>query len=107
MPLKYEIAPGSNNTNNSNGVINSLNVITDFTPQIEYPSDSSSVAYYAAQGYAGYRLVDITTNQPLYKIDIRVVWQDLANNIYDIIISPYSQANIKLAFVRKSLYKHF
>ena len=111
MPIKYEIIPASNTAtavnNNNNGVLSSLNVITDFTPQIEYPADSSSVAYYAASGYGGYRLADMTTNQPLYKIDIKVVWQDIEGNIYDVIIDEYSQANIKLGFIRKSLYKHF
>jgi hypothetical protein len=113
MPVNYEVSPGSNiystlnpSSGNNNGVFSSLNVLTDFTPQIEYPGDSSSVAYFAASGYGGYRLVDMVTNSPLYNINIKVVWQDIANNIYDVIINPYSQANIKLGFIRKSLYKH-
>lgn len=107
LPITYEVTPAGTNTSNANGVYNSLNVLTDFTPQITDSKDSSSVAYFAASGYGGYRLADMVTNQPLYKIDVRVVWQDLANNIYDMVIDEFSQANIKLGFIRKSLYKHF
>jgi hypothetical protein len=106
MPIKFEVVPGSNNTSNANGVYSSLNVLTDFTPQIQNPADSSSVAYYAPGGYGNYRLTDMTTNQSLYKVDIRVVWQDVSNNIYNVTIDEFSQANIKIGFIRKSLYKH-
>lgn len=106
MPVKNEIVPAGNNTSNANGVISSLNVLTDFTPQIEYPADSSTTAYYSPSGYGGYRLADMLTNAPLQTIDVRVVWQDIANNVYDVVMNPYSQSNIKLGFIRKSLYKH-
>lgn len=109
MPCHYEVVSGSTKTGNYNSnssVFSSLNVLTDFIPQITDPKDSSSVAYYAPSGYGGYRLVDMTTNSPLYKIDVKVVWQDIANNIFPVLIDEYSQAEIKLGFIRKSLYKH-
>lgn len=105
LPITFEIVPANNATQDNSGVYSSLNVITDFTPQIQRPSDSKSVAYFAAQGYGGVRLTDMVTNMPLYKIDIKIFWQDFANNLYPMIIPAFSQANVKLGFIRKSLYK--
>jgi hypothetical protein len=42
---------------------------------------------------------------PLYNIDLRLLWQDKSGNLYPIYISFSQQASVKLAFVKKSLYK--
>jgi hypothetical protein len=105
LPITFEIIPATSSLNND-GVFSSLNIITEFTPQIEKPGDARSIAYYTAPGYGGVRLTDMTTNTPLYKIDVKIFWQDTSNNIYPVVIPSFSQANIKLGFIRKTLYKN-
>lgn len=106
LPIHYEIVPSTNINTDNTGVYNSLAIITDFTPIIEKPGDSRSIAYYTTNGYGGIKLTDMTTNTPIYKISIRVLWQDKSNNIYPLEITSFEQANIKLGFIRKSLYKN-
>ncbi len=106
LPITYEIVPSGNSSQDNSGVYSSLNIITDFDPQVQRAGDSRSISYFAAQGYGGVRLTDMTTNTPLYKIDVKVYWQDIQNNIYPLVIPAYSIANIKIGFLRKNLYKN-
>jgi hypothetical protein len=107
IPIHYEQTPSTNIILENSGVSNSIPLMIDFTPNVEKAQDNRSIAYYNPGGYGSYRLVDMTTNTPLYKIDVKVYWQDINNNIIPFIIPSYQQANIKLGFIRKSLYKHF
>lgn len=107
MPITYEVVPAGTTQKDNSGVFSSLAIITEFTPQIQNADDARSIAYYNTSGYGGIRLTDMNGNNPLYKIDIKVLWQDINNNIYPMIIPNFQQANIKLGFIRKSLYKNF
>lgn len=94
---EYESAVGNS------GVSISFPILADFVPQIEKPGDSRSIAYYVPSGQ--YKLVDLVSDQPIYKVDINIYWQDLDGNYYPLELSWGQQANVKLGFFRKSLYK--
>lgn len=102
IPIVSEYTPANNPGNNS-GISSTLPIITDFIPQIERPGDSRSIAFYNPT--AQYRLVDLQSSEQLNTIDLKIFWQDIADNVYPLLISKYQQANIKLGFFKKSLYK--
>jgi hypothetical protein len=84
-------------------VNSSLPIITDFIPNINSPGESRSIAYYNPTSQ--YRLIDMVSDTPLQKINLKIYWVDISNNIYPLYVSVAQQASIKLAFIRKSLYK--
>lgn len=100
IPIRKEFVQ----INQSSGLAPSLPIITDFTPTVENSTASRSIAYYFPT--AQYRLADILTNGPVQKISLKVYWEDLYGNINPMTIGSYQQANVKMAFLRKSLYKH-
>lgn len=104
IPIANEYVPSYNTTTGQqNAVANSMPILTDFVPAIDFANESRSVAYYIPT--AQYRLVDMINDLPLYKIDLRIYWEDKVGNLYPLTISPFQQASIKIAFLRKSLYK--
>jgi|HubBroStandDraft_3_1064219.scaffolds.fasta_scaffold43183_2 hypothetical protein len=98
IPIISEYTP----TNNS-GVSSTLPILTDFIPQIELPGQSRSIAHYTPTSQ--YRLVDLKSSEQLNTIDLKIYWEDTFNNIFPLFISEFQQASVKLAFVKKSLYK--
>jgi hypothetical protein len=112
LPIVSEVVPANNvslsQVQNNDGVYSSMPILSEFVPIIEEGSGNGrTTAYFNTDGNYGLRLVDILTNGPIYKLDIKVYWQDIANNINALYIPTFQQSNIKLGFIRKSLYKHF
>lgn len=105
IPILSEFVPSQNpNDFGSNTGINaSLPIITDFIPQLELANQSRSIAYYYPSSQ--YRLVDMISETPLNKINLSVFWEDKFGNLYPILITVFQQMSIKLAFLRKDLYK--
>jgi hypothetical protein len=103
IPINYEFVPGYNSNGSQNGVSTSLPVITDFVPTLEYAGQSRSIGYYVPTSQ--YRLIDMIADTPIYKIDLKIYWEDKTGNLYPLLISIFQEANIKIAFLRKSLYK--
>lgn len=104
IPIQSEFVPTFNNDGVQNSNAGSLNILTDFTPQIEtIAGQSRTVAYYVPTSQ--YRLIDMKAHRPLYNIQLRILWQDKFGNLYPITIGPTQEASIKIAFLKKSLYK--
>lgn len=104
LPIVSEIVPGQNaGTKTQNGVSTSFPIVSDFVPQVELVSQSRSIAYYVPTSQ--YKLIDMTSDTPLSSIDLKVLWQDKQGNNYPIYITSEQQISIKLAFLKKSLYK--
>jgi minor capsid protein V18/V19 len=99
IPITNEYVPAQNNS----GLNNSFPIISDYIPNINLPGESRGIAYYYPQSQ--YRLCDMISNIPLQKIDLKIFWEDTNSNLYPLDISTGQQASIKLAFIRKSLYK--
>lgn len=104
IPIINEIVPTQSSTGHQSGATSSLPIITDFVPNIDQANQSRSLAYYFPTSQ--YRLVDMISDTPLYNIDLSIFWQDKNGNKYPVEISLLQQASIKVAFVRKSMYKN-
>ncbi len=101
IPIVQESVPvGDRNT----GAAATLPIISDFIPQLTTGGDSRTIAYYTPT--AQYRLADMIQDQPLQKIDLKLFWSDKDGNLYPIYISQFQQANIKLGFFKKTIYKN-
>lgn len=98
IPIQNEFTPSNNS-----GISATLPIITDFVPSLEFAGQGRSIAYYYPTGQ--YRLVDMKSDLPLYTIDFKVYWQDKHGNTYPLNISIFQQGSIKLAFLKKSIYK--
>ena len=106
LPIRHEVVPCNNITQNNDGVYSTLPVLAEFEPLVNTAGDQREVAYYVTNGNYGLRLIDMTTPTPIYRLDLRVYWQDIANNVYPLLIPNFQQANITLGFIRKTLYKN-
>jgi len=102
IPINTELIPIAGNTNL--GINNSFPILTDFVPIINRAGDSKGIAYYLPS--AQYHLVDIFNDGPLQDIDLKIFWQDINGNLNPVQITQNQQINIKLAFLKKSLYKN-
>lgn len=98
IPINNEYVPS--NTNSS--VSTSQPILTDFVPSIEFAGQGRSIAYYYPTGQ--YRLIDLLSDLPLQKIDLRINWEDTDGNFYPLYLSLFQQANLKMGFFRKDLY---
>lgn len=102
IPVVNEYVPAQDN---NSGITNSFPILTDFVPSLEFAGQSRSIAYYFPTSQ--YRLVDMINDNPLYKINIKIYWEDKKGNLFPLYIPILQQANIKLGFFRKTLYKPF
>lgn len=103
LPVRKEIVPINDDDNS--GLNNFLKILTDFVPQIETGFDNRDILYY--EPVSQYRLVDLLCNQPLYKLDLKIYWQDKDDNLYPVTIQRNQEINIKLIFTKKTLYNKF
>lgn len=78
-------------------------IITDFIPSNNITDQRSVFQYNAGNNL---RLVDLTSNSPLRNIDIKIWWEDVNQNLNPLYLPWNSQANIKLAFYKKSLFNN-
>lgn len=104
IPVIPEVIPVFNNGVQTN-VTSSLPIITDFVPSLNDAGDTRSIAYYYPTGQ--YRLIDMISEVPLIKIDLQIKWIDKQGNVYPLFITPNQQATVKLAFLKKDLYKKY
>jgi hypothetical protein len=101
LPVANEYISNYGNSTASNNP--ALPIITDFVPNIQSGFEGRSIAYYAPTGQ--YRLIDLISDSPIRKIDIKIYWEDKSGNIFPLEISYFEEVNIKIGFFRKSLYK--
>lgn len=99
LPITPEFTPPASSGSSSS----TLPIISDFIPNISSLADCNSVAFYYP--VSQYKLVDMTSNTPIRYIDLRILWQDRYGNDNVLELPPGSQANVKLIFVKKTLYK--
>lgn len=103
MPIKNEHLPSYDSKDP--GSNNSYPILTDFLPNVADTAGSTrSLASYVPTSQ--YRLLDLTSNNALRNIDLKLFWQDLSGQLYPIQISNDQQASVKIGFFRKSLYNN-
>lgn len=99
LPVKPEAIP---NQNSNDGNLSFEPILTDFILPIDNVNGLSTVAIYSPQGQ--YRLINMTGNTPINKIDLSISYYDKYGNIFPIIISNTQTASVKLGFFLKNLY---
>lgn len=101
IPINSEAVPSFNNGDTNV----SFPIISDYVPAIEgRTGESRTIAYYLPS--AQYRYVDLLSDTPLQKVDLKFFWQDRLGHLYPINISPYQQIEVKIVFVRKDSFKN-
>ncbi len=104
LPISKEFIPSYNENGTQNDLAASLQILTDFVPELSVAGDTRTVVYYNPTSQ--YRLVDLLTDDPIYTVDVQVYWEDVLGNLYPLELSSLQSASVKMAFVRKSLYKN-
>ena len=109
IPIKNEIVPCNQISQNNEGVYSTLPVLASYVPIIDgtKAGQQREGSYFQTNGNYGLRLVDMTTTTAIYKISLQIYWQDIFNNVYPLPIPNFQQANVTIGFINKSLYKHF
>jgi hypothetical protein len=105
LPILKEFTPNvgyQNSNNTTQASSNTLPIITDYVPLLQFAGDQKADFVYNASSL--YRLIQLQGINALYSIDLEVVWIDQYNNQYPIIVEPGQSINIKFMFVKKSLY---
>lgn len=110
LPIEYEqltqgdgsIVPTTQTSNTGN--LNLLPILTQFAPVIVNSGDQRSIIVYYPTG--PYRLIDMTGENALIKLSIRVEWMDTNNNRYPLQLSVGTSAFIKILFIKKSVVKN-
>lgn len=102
IPVNTEYIPAANNPTSS--APTSFPILTDFVPSVDNAGQSRAIAYYYPTSQ--YRLIDLLSDDPLKRIDLKIYWEDKDGNLYPLTVSIFQQINVKLAFIKKSLYKN-
>lgn len=100
IPIQKEYIPSLTSSAEENVL---WPIITDFTLNLNDAGDNRSIAYYNPTSQ--YRLVDLQSTAPLRKINIKVYWQDIFGNYIPMSVNAGQYSSLKIAFLRKSLYK--
>jgi hypothetical protein len=79
-----------------------LKILTDFSPISD--NEIRTTWQYFPSGQ--YRLIDMISEQEVKKLDLQIIWIDQYDNYYQLEIPWNQQCTIKLAFLRKDLYKN-
>lgn len=79
-------------------------ILMEFQPDILIVSQARTGITYSPS--AQYRLVDITSENPITNLNIVVYWEDMSGRLFPLYVSPYKCINIKIGFFKKSLYKN-
>ena len=100
LPITFEQSPLFNNDNPDQ--FNTIPIVADFLPNVgNTAGESRQIAYYTSQFY---RLIDLSGGFSLNKIQFEIFWADKQNNLYQLEISNYQEATLKVVFVHKDLY---
>ena len=91
---------GNQTTMTNNSANFSVNVISDFEVSLNSGKEwLPSVNYIPSI----YRLIPMTSNNPLHEVNITAYWRDIYSNLHEFKIGSNSNCNIKLMFRRKFL----
>jgi len=87
------------------GGASSYPILADMILQTSNAGETRGVAFY--EPTAQYKLVDLLSNTPLQKFDLKVSWVDTQGFFHDVLIPRNQQASLKCFFGRKPLYMHY
>ncbi|KKL08296.1 hypothetical protein LCGC14_2577290, partial [marine sediment metagenome] len=79
-------------------------VVTDFSPSAQGSDDYRGILQLTPNPQ--YRLVDLLSDRPIYKINIKVFFEDKLGNLFQLFLEPFQTMTIKIGFLNKELYKN-
>jgi hypothetical protein len=100
IPVRSEFTPNSQNTGN----ISFDPIMIDF----EIDPEATPALYRGTLNYTPsgqYRLIDLMGREPISNINITVSYKDQNQVSYPVMIPPKKSLSLKLAFLKKDLYK--
>lgn len=110
IPINNEIVPNTPNVSNGNLPAGSDNfaattnnfkpILTDFEVPLQSGSDDFSFLQYYPQG--PWRMIDMTSDQPLKTLNFNIVWTDRFGISHYLAIPPRQSITVKFAFIRKT-----
>lgn len=83
---------------------NTFPIITDFISTFDNFNEYGSTITYNPT--TQYRLVDLNSNAPLNRIQLTFYWLSKNGTLYPLFLSPNQTITMKLAFIKKDLYKN-
>lgn len=104
IPTQNTSMSSTTNSGNSGAGQASAPIVTDFQPYYS-PDDIAGprgYLYYAASG--PYRLINMQNNS-VTKIDLNIFLRDRVGQQYQYFIPPKQSVQVKIAFIKKNLYK--
>jgi len=110
VPVVDEFVPaGRLNPNSSIGTLSTSNptlqIITDFVPEIQTGVDINSNIVYFNQGE--YRLSNLVSDTPLRAINVQIYFTDRNNQLFPLYLEPFGFASCKLMFRKKHIKQGF
>lgn len=96
MPIANESSPS--NINNIEGLSNYVPILTDFQPLNSNDGELRSYLQYQASIY---RYTDITTDDVLRKVSLKIFWEDKKGTVRPVYIQPGEIISVKFMFERK------
>lgn len=101
LPINFEQSPIFNNNNPDQ--YNTIPICADFIPANTKAGDSREIAFYTSTFY---RLIDLSSDSPLQKIQFEIFWLDKQNILYPLKIGPFNEVTLKIVLSKKSLYNN-
>lgn len=100
LPIHYESVQSTETA----GKVLFTPVLTDFEPQLNDAGSARGIMQYFSRGI--YRVINMSSNTPLTKIDFKVWWKDKQGNLYPLIITYGQELSVKMLFIRRDTYKN-
>ena len=103
LPVRTEFVPTLQQlTGDNTSASSSQTIISDFlVPQEENVLKTRNTFQYLPT--AEYRMMDLTSTQPIYTIDISMNWSDYRGGVWPLMINPGTSFSVKILFRRKGI----
>lgn len=106
IPIVAEGIPSA--SHNANGLVSNsgeptyLSIVSDYDALFDDVGGASFVNSMQYSPNSEYRLIDMTSTQPLTSFDIECWWMDVSGGLHPLQLAPNESASIKFIFRRKA-----
>lgn len=102
IPIVAEGIPSTSTRANSAGESTYLSIVSDYDALFDDVGGASFVNSMQYTSNSEYRLIDMTSTQPLTSFDIECWWMDVAGGLHPLMIAPNEAASLKFVFRKKA-----
>lgn len=105
IPINNEFRSDNiDGTDIPNPIVTTAPVLFDYAPKFNINNTSRTISYYSS---CQNRLIDLINDNPLYRINVTLLWQDCFGFRHPLSIGVNDEITIKIAFIKKSIYKNY